>query len=329
MPSSFDFETLTNRFFDYYSRAQYPIALNLLNREASNFTAHASLTTYWRMAVLARMADAEGALHVFESALSAGYWYNEGALPSDPDFECLVGNPKFNELLSVSKDMRTHARATTHPERIILEPSQGARRPWPMLLVLHGNGSNAAGILEHWRPAVSLGWLVVALQSSQLSWLSDHYVWDNMALALTEIQQHFQELADRYIIDPSRVVLAGFSKGGHVAIQAAAAGVIPNRGFVAFESIIPDKDKRALLAALVARRNPRLRGYLLAGRENTQYYREMRQILNLIQTQGITCRLEATSNDFHAFPPGFGTILAGALEFVCGSVGPITTTPFA
>ena len=88
-----------------------------------------------------------------------------------------------------------------------------------------------AGSLHGWGPVAEQGWLLAAAQSSQAG-MTDQYIWDDQNTALREIAQHYATLRDEHDIDPSRVVLGGFSMGGETALRAALLGTMPARGFI-------------------------------------------------------------------------------------------------
>jgi len=89
----------------------------------------------------------------------------------------------------------------------------------PLLLVLHGATGNAASTLPHWLPARGLGYTVAAGQASQPA-SADGFcwdpprerVWEDLAAIAAQLPAH------------GRVVLAGFSQGAWVALNAALRG---------------------------------------------------------------------------------------------------------
>jgi dienelactone hydrolase len=56
------------------------------------------------------------------------------------------------------------------------------------------------------------------------------------------VGQHFQVLSEQYPIDRKRVVVAGFSMGGGLAIRLALSGALPARGFVGVGAFLPNID---------------------------------------------------------------------------------------
>ena len=84
----------------------------------------------------------------------------------------------------------------------------------------------------HWQSMQDSDWLVALPQSSQLSG-RDVYVWNDMTKAELEAKLHYLELKKTHQIEDYKNILAGFSKGAHVAIQAALQSWMPVAGFIA------------------------------------------------------------------------------------------------
>ena len=83
-------------------------------------------------------------------------------------------------------------------------------RQWPVIVALHGAYGRGREYLLSWlRPAKSRGYLVVAPSSADVTWsiLRPH----RDAGAILAV---VDDVASRYAIDPSRVLLTGLSDGG-------------------------------------------------------------------------------------------------------------------
>jgi len=306
------FADLTDRFNELYSEGKYKQALDLLMRESTRFPDYAVITAWWQMRMMALTDDAAGALCVLDEALTKGHWYHEDALHNIPDLATLQGTPEFESLVARCRDCRLKAVAEATPSLTVLEP-QNHPRPWPLLLPL-GAGAADPDFADHWITAADAGWLVAIPQSSQVGWFSGLYVWDDIERTITEIQQHYNKLGERYGFDQSRVVIAGFSRHNQMALQVALGANLKLRGVIAVEAWLPDM---SIWPPIVeANQNSALRGYFIAGRENPKFYESAEKMVELLQSHDIACKLEGTSNRRHRFPPEFEESLRRALSFI-------------
>jgi len=157
---------------------------------------------------------------------------------ADADLAALRTDPRFEKFLRdvASNTRRTEEAAKAAPEEIAtplfyqpdsLRDDQEA----PLLVLLHGGRSNKSQFLERWKPvAADLGVRLVSVSggvfvsAGQFGWFRGPA--DRVAMALPEIQKRLAAAVDaaaqRWKVDRSRVVLAGFSQGAGVALVAAA-----------------------------------------------------------------------------------------------------------
>jgi predicted esterase len=259
------------------------------------------------------------ALQLLEEALEAGLWWAEAQLREESDLQSLQGLPQFEQLVEVCQKRHAEAQAQAVPVLLTLQPEGGCQaglQPCPLLLALHGNDQTAEGSVGFWRSAVSRGWLLALPQSSQVRG-PDGYIWNDQDRAVREIQEHYATLCEQYAIDPDRVVLAGFSRGGELAIWLALSGTIEVRGFIAVGPGGPYTNEPDKWAPLIEASQGRgLRGYLVVGEQDIFCYEGTQALAALLKSRDIPCELEVHPNLGHDFPPDFQQSLARALEFL-------------
>ena len=201
-------------------------ALDLITREWRVFPEHAQkVTYYWRMAMACRLKDKDLALHLLKEAVQAGYWY--AGLDADPDFQLLCGNADFEQLTRIGMELRAQAMANVVPVIKTLQPNP-KYSPYPLLLALHGSNANVENQTKHWNLAVDHGWLVALPQSSQV-FGQDKYTWNDWEWSQQEVCERYKTLCNEYPIDLQRVVLAGFSQGGGLALWLVLAERLRHR----------------------------------------------------------------------------------------------------
>jgi hypothetical protein len=285
------YESLVTEFMSLYNEEKYSQALDLVRHDP--FPAYAPTTHCWRIAMLSKTGNNAAALREFESALDKGYFYLEAALRGDPDFAPLRAEPEFDQLVERSNQLRSQALTSTQPKLEVL--GDASAPAWRTILALHGNSGNIEGIRAMWQRVADLGWRVALAQSSQLSWVSRQYDWDNSSVAQAEIAQHIHTLGG---VD----IMAGFSKGGEEAWRAALTHKCS--GLIAIDPTLPESN------------NP-----------FAPDYRGLRAYFNLSQpfvdavkeflaTATFAHLIEASPAQIHSYPADFAEAMQRALNFI-------------
>lgn len=288
----------------------YAEALDLITREAHIFSESAQkVVYYWRMAMACRLNQKDVALHLLKEAVQAGHWY--AGLEADPDFQLLYGEAEFEQLAKLGMEHRAQAMANAIPVMKILQPDPRFS-PFPLLLALHGSNANVEMQAKHWESAVQHGWLVALPQSSQM-YAPGTYTWNDWDWAQQEVCERYMTLCKDHPIDLERVVLAGFSQGGGLALWLVLSGAIKAHGLIL---VGPFVDDVAQIVPLLEKHVPAgLRVYLVAGQRDRYCLGIARQLATLLPGYGIVCRLDEYPDSEHSFPTEFEKKLPEALRF--------------
>ncbi len=306
-----DFFHRTQEMMACYERGDYGGALAVTERLAAAFPEQSGRTDFWRICLLARLRRIDDALQVFRKALDVTMWWSEPTLRSDPDLEPLQGLSEYERMVAVCSQRHAAAQAVSKPVLIVCGTTKEAKQS-PVLITLHGQGSTAVADLAHWEKACPLGWLVAAMQSSQLAW-PGAYAWNDRERAQEEVIGQFENLCARVPVDRSRVIIGGFSQGAALAIRLTLNGSIRARGFL---SVTPGMIDRQLLTtwADTARDHP-VRGYMIAGGRDRRY-EFFKQTCEILPEHGIPCRMEDHPKMGHEFPLDFEKSLKKSLSFL-------------
>lgn len=311
------FEELYDQAMVLYGTRAFGEVLDLMTAEGGRFPDHAAEVYYLRSCMAARLDRPEQAIGILQEALDRGLWYGEQMMHATPSWQPLQGLPAFRRLAAICKERQDAEHIESRV--FVLEPAGGcATAPGcPLLLALHGNGDNGTRSLQGWAPVAAAGWLLAALQSSQVASVNA-YIWDDQATALGEVATQYAALQAQHTLDPTRVLIAGFSMGGETALRAALEGTIPARGFILLGPGGPGIDTPDSWLPLIARAAGRgLRGYVLIGEaDNNIPQAEIRMLVDLLNSHGIPCLLETLPGMKHEYPADFGPVLGRALAFV-------------
>jgi predicted esterase len=131
-----------------------------------------------------------------------------------------------------------------------------------VLITFHANGSSARQAREDWQLLFEEGWLLLLLQSPNSLW-KGAYNWEDEAGALEAAAGEYSRLTSSHSVDPSRIIAAGHSMGGKLAIELALSGKVPACGFIAVGPYISEDDIAALEG--MAGKAQKLKGVILFG----------------------------------------------------------------
>jgi predicted esterase len=317
--SDLTFDDLSRQVFRLYHEQAYAQAYELIVREASRFPEQEARLLYWRACFACLLNDPLQGLQVLQQAIASGYWYAPDQLRTDPDLAELQAKPEFEQLVQVSQTRLDRAQKEGRPELRVEAPDASAS-PYPLLMVLHGQGVsdetfNVSNV-DHWRPAMSAGWLLAAPRSSLIVGLGQ-YGWGDFSEAACELKAHHEALGSRYALDASRFVTGGFSRGAMLATWVALKGILPVHGFIAVASGGANLNQPEFwMAAIETPRAGPVRGYFIVGEADAPSYTGTCALVETLNAHGIPCKLEQHPGLAHAFPATFTQSLADALEFI-------------
>jgi predicted esterase len=138
-------------------------------------------------------------------------------------------------------------------------------------------------------------------------WAPGKYFWKDRTVAIAELATHLAALQA-----PEQTVLAGFSMGAGLAIQAVLGGTLGVRRFLA---VAPAIRLEAVLP-LLATCSPEVRGHIIIG-EQDRYCPAAVELANAMKQAGLKCELELHAQMGHDFPPAFPSDLDRRLTALC------------
>lgn len=308
------FNDMMGEFFQHYNEKDFAGALEVLNREAADFPEQAALITYNRACMLSAQNLGPEALTVLREAADKGCCYRAKTLHEDVDFTALKGNPEFEALVERFQALHDAAQSQTFTARTMVEPTNGAG-PHPLLLALHGNNSTADRTAKYWASAAKAGWRVAKLQSSQIGFSADSFVWDDEARSLQDIEHHRTELLQSGQVDPQRVVIGGFSAGSRMAALIGLTQPFPVQGVIAVGPYFEGKlDEWQGLLPAVAQRGTRI--YLIVGDNDHPAYEDSLRLADMLKAANVPYQLKVYPGMGHVYPPDFDTLLPEALAYI-------------
>lgn len=307
---------LNQQMIFHFQNKEYQQALDLISLEGVGFPKERLLVDYWMMCSAARLDNRAQVYQVAEKCLSDGLWYGEMMWRMTPSFQGLQGDADFERIVAAS--LALQEKDFPPKEQIVLKylPEKISDNS-PVLIALHGNQNTASGTLPFWQAALSKGYVLAVPQSSQ-AMFKGAYIWDNLDTSFAEIKVCYESLKKELGFDNRKVVLAGHSMGGLIAIQMALTDEVRVRGLVANGPALPFGDAQNELDKLLPSiREHGLRAYFIVGEKDIDIEQdEIKVFVDKLKAAGIACELETVPGTTHDYNPAYDAALVRALEFV-------------
>jgi predicted esterase len=301
--------------YQLYETGEFERAYELLTQSAQRYPEELQQIYEWRFDLAARIGKPELSEAIFSEALNAGYFYSERTLRTDDDLQSMQGRPSFETLVKRNLEILAETQKHARPELEILYHGKDSALGKPLFLTLHGNNSNISKFRQYWSSLWNTEWLVALPQSSQVSG-RDRYVWNDMEVVERELKEHYSGLCASGRVDPGRVLISGFSKGGYAAIDAAIRGYLPIKGFLAVAPYISKPEE--LLSYMDALPNRHLRGFIIAGGDDKECISGATRLHEEMKKRGLRSEMKVYPGMGHEFPGDFDAILPEIIQFLLG-----------
>ncbi len=214
-----------------YEQEEYAAALAVIRAERGSLPTYGSDLAHLAACLHALAGNPAAALRDLQGAAADGAWWHPRLLLDDEDLAAVRGLPGFDDLVAGATARSTAAQAAAHARPPVVHRPVSPATTRGVLVVLHGAGQDAAAAAVRWSAAVEHGFLLVAVDSSQLS-TPTYRTWPDTDAATVDIAAALATMskADREL----PVVAGGFSAGARAALLwALGAQPTPVAGVVA------------------------------------------------------------------------------------------------
>ena len=318
MANCISFEELQTQMFDLFYSRDLAGAFAVAESASRLYPDRLPKTAYWKACILSLMGRAEEAVSALAQGLAEGAWWSPIMLNRDPDLEAARTLPQMAEVLAETDRRWQAAQVRSKPQTFILDPRDRTAAPAghdgalpPLMLALHWYTGTGPEFIERFRSAADdLGFLLASAQSSQMC-AKDQYCWDDQAEGEAEVSGALASLRASHRFDADRVILAGASQGGRLAIAMSLA--LPLCGFIAVVPAVRGVEEFAAHVESAAERG--VKGYIIAG-EKDYFLAGTEKLQRFLDSNGVSCRIEVVEGMAHTFPKDFPERLARAARFV-------------
>jgi dienelactone hydrolase len=323
-----NFPYYRDQIFDLYNGRKYREALAVAFQAKEKFPERRAKTSYWIGCLQSRLGESEEALQTLEKASKDSIWWPDQALLMEPDLEPLQSRHEFKAIVGESQRLKQRALLAAKPGVMVLTPRNfSPEERHSLVIALTPRVGHPGEFAEQWTGALNQGFLLAVPHSSQpIS--SEEYCWDDPERSEHDVAWAYEQVRDKYKIDPAKVILAGFSQGAALAMYLTLNRTFPCRGFIAVASSdwVAPEDKPAsqrdrpseAFASFIRGKDVRgLKGVVIMG-DKDAFLPKVRMLLKGMNERGFNCKIDVVQNLGHEFPVDFERRLESATNFLLG-----------
>ncbi len=297
-----------------YAKGEHAQAAEILEWGLTRFPENLLANTYNLAFMYANLGQPEKALATLQSGLDQGVWFGQWDFEFDfwQPVKALAG---FEQIQAQCIAAQAEAQKNARPElTIVTPPNYDPARKYPLFIALHGGGETVAAFQPQWTsPTLASDFIIAYPQSSRVinmngfSWLGDEQ-------DRREIAAAYQSICKNYNVDDQRVLIGGFSAGGHLALTLLLdeLPVLSIRGFIALCPPVPEEYSFTDITRIKTRRQ---RGVFLTT-EMDGRVEDQRKMAEALDEGGVPVQFVITPNIGHWYPADLGNQIDQAIEFI-------------
>jgi predicted esterase len=307
------FDDVTASVLRLYGDRRYAEALDAVDDAETSFRDHAATLTWWRACLLSRLERLDEAMTALGEGSDRGMWWDPVMMQNDSDVEPLLELEAFGALTARSEArQRDTLRGTAPLPTMILRPTA---TPRAMILALHGANGSTERFAPPWRSTADRGYVVVLPNAPDPSTSDmDRYAWSDPDRVASMLRRAWEDASEDRSTVRGRVVLAGFSQGGGLALRIALRqDPFPARGAIGLGAT--GHHLRGLLDATMSPTGQPVRICLIVGADDDA--RDGNEGLHAeLRRAGIDARLDVIPSLAHELPPDLGSAVDDAMAWI-------------
>ncbi len=267
----------------------------------------------------ARLGQTDRALAELAKAVEYGWNDVDAIAQLQIDVPSLAGGARLIPIVAAAKVCRAETIAFYKGSSV--KPSE----PAPLVVVLHGLGDAPRGNLAYWKEvADNLGLVVVAPYGVTKLGNGMSYAWHrkgsrksadlDVRASKRAIDRAIETVSKEYDVDTDKIVLAGFSQGGALALRLL--GDDPGRyvGAAAMCTVYESQGDRYWERAA---RRADFNVYLIVGKLD-KWFEACKQAYDEMRAAGINVEYVQRDDMGHEIPVDYAQLQTKALRFVLG-----------
>lgn len=308
--SNHRFIQLQKQIFSLFDQNKLEDALATVDQAHSEYPERMGKTSYWKACIYSLQGKTGEAIAELQYALEQGVWWHPQMLIRDPDFKALQELEAFQKILDQCNDKYEKSIQSAKVELDVYGNPQAD----VTIFSLHMRSMNTKDFAQFWFDQESLNKYYFAFPQSSQVFSSNGYCWDNPEVTKSDILAAYQLLQEKNEQMANKLIIAGGSQGGKVALELFLENLIPEAsGFVLVVPSISNLEPIENLLKRNSRKN--LRGCIVTGDQDYCYHKIL-ELIPLLQAYDIDCKLIVKEGMGHYFPDDFTDLVKGAVEYI-------------
>jgi len=298
----------TSQGMTAYSTGEYQLAIESF-KKAFMLRPENSAIVYNISCCYALLGEKDSAFVWLQKAIELGTY----VFSDDEDLASLRTDARYQELEAMGEQKIAELKTREWKPVIKLPAGQTGDKPYPVVIGLHGFGTNPIDYAKSLESAVIDGGYILCCPYGTFIRGTTAFGWGECVDAEQRILEAVQYVTENYKVDHSRIVILGFSQGGEIAFCTG----FKNPGV--FSAIISvagyySEDLNEYLEQTELKNIP---VYMMIG-ENDHSVESNKVGERLMKQKGIRAKLVIYPGVGHAFPPGANEELTKALHWIEG-----------
>lgn len=304
---SLSYDQLRSKTMDFAAEGNFDSAIIVMEYAVKIFPEEEQWSTTLLAQLLTRVGKKGEAVAIWKAGMEKGYNYN-------------LINTGFNQFYENDSDflvLRRIEKARTDTSHIrhevILPVNYTATKDYPVLFIFHGNNRNIEKSKESWVSKIMREEYISVFLQSYIYSNNTNYLWrTGDAKTGREFKDIYDQIMSRYTVDTSRIIAAGMSAGGWLALDFAFNRFVPITGLVLNCPVVPADIDEEEIGQFVAM-NRRIG--IITG-ENDFALEDQKSLVGKINEAGGEGKITINKDSGHEFVKDFPDLLDQYLGWI-------------
>ncbi len=294
-----------------FKQQTFDEAIVVLENHLSVFPERLLPMTYNLATCYAKVQNYKKGIEKLNYGLDNGVWYNKWAFDRKI-WDAYKEFDDFHQFLKNNILKRSEAQKSAKSEVLIVTPDgYDENKAYPLFFALHGGGGNVASFKNLWvSDRMEKEFIVVYMQSSIIVSMTG-YSWEDADVATSEIEKAYTDINKNYKIDPSEILIGGFSSGGVAAMDIISKSTIPFSGFISLSPPMPAEFSKDYVENLKSKKN---RSSIITNSKDPRFL-DQRKMAEMFLNCGMQYQFIETPAIGHWFPKNLNEIIDGAIIY--------------
>jgi len=294
-----------------FDEHKYGEAIKLLENAREQFPDHLFEILWYEIIIYAYAEQYENCLILLEEGVAQRFFFSLWNI-----FDPLREDDRFKAVVAANQQLKAAAQAQAKMRYEVYTPAgYSTERRYPLFIALHGDGQSLDYFKGHWpaTPILEQGFILVYVQSSQVICTNGFGWTPDYAITRKDVKACYDEVIQRYAIDPDNVLIGGFSGGSIASIEITMSNTVSVRGFIALCPSL--KPESVTLQKVVEARQRGVKGVIMEGEQSGDISAQQ-QMIKIFQETDFPHQFHIMPGVGHVIPKNFSQKLWDAIEFI-------------